>query len=72
MFDSRTTTTTGVEPMRDHRAVNAGARSPALPKRPYATRLLASSLLLYLLAVLADRLWLLLNSDVTQLLRRLH
>jgi len=56
--------------MRDHRAVNAGARSPALPKRPYATRLLASSLLLYLLAVLADRLWL--NSDVTQLLRRLH
>ena len=58
--------------MREHRPVAAGSRSPALRKPRLATGLLANSLLLYLLAIVAVRLWVLLNSDVSQLLRRLH
>ena len=35
-------------------------------------RLIKSSLILYLAAFAAHRAWLLLNSDVSQLLRKLH
>ena len=35
-------------------------------------RLLSKSLILYLLAVLAHRAWILLNSDVALLLKRAH
>jgi hypothetical protein len=35
-------------------------------------QLLKSSLIVYLVAVVAQRTWMLLNSDVLQLLRRLH
>ena len=37
-----------------------------------ATRLLSSSLILYLLAVVAHRAWIILNSDVALLLKRVH
>ena len=40
--------------------------------RHAVARLLTSSLILYLAAVAAQRTWVLLNSDVGQLLRRLH
>ena len=40
--------------------------------RHSANRLLTSSLILYLVATATHRAWLLLNSDVSQLLRRLH
>ena len=35
-------------------------------------RLLSNSLILYLLAVLAHRVWILLNSDLALLLKRAH
>lgn len=48
----------------------ARARRSALQNA--ATRMLNSSLLLYLLAVLAYRTWIILNSDVVLLLKRAH
>lgn len=38
----------------------------------FGRRLLNHSLVLYLVAVAADRAWLLLNTDVVQLVRRVH
>jgi hypothetical protein len=37
-----------------------------------AATLVSSSLILYLAAVVAQRTWVVLNSDIGQLLRRLH
>jgi len=50
---------------------------PAATPRPKLTpafvqRLATSSLILFLLGAVAQRTWVLLNSDVAQLIRRLH
>ncbi len=48
------------------------AQASAQSRSSMSARLLANSLLLYLLADAAGRVWVVLNSDVGQLLRRLH
>jgi len=49
-----------------------GERLPASLAEGYLQQLLTSSLILYLIGNIAQRAWLLLNSDVGQLIRRLH
>ena len=49
-----------------------GKHRPASLADGYLQRLVASSLILYLLGTVAQRARLLLNSDVGQLIRRLH
>ena len=51
-------------------------RAPDAPRRDALegalARLLSSSLILYLLAVLVHKAWIILNSDVVLLLKRAH
>ncbi len=49
-----------------------GEHRPASLAEGYLQRLVTNSLILYLLGNAAQRAWLLLNSDVSQLIRRLH
>ena len=49
-----------------------GNERPASLLEGQLQRLVTNSLILYLLGNVAQRAWLLLNSDVSQLLRRLH
>jgi hypothetical protein len=49
-----------------------GTAASTQSRSSLSARLLANSLLLYLLADAAGRVWVVLNSDVGQLLRRLH
>ena len=58
--------------MGDHRPAGSRAFADRSTFRRSANRLLASSLLLYLAAVATQRAWVLLNSDVGQLIKRLH
>lgn len=58
--------------MDTHRPEGSREFAGAIVLRHFASRLLTSSLVLYLLAVASQRAWVLLNSDVGHLLRRLH
>lgn len=58
--------------MDTHRPEGSHALAGGNVVRHFAGRLLTSSLVLYLLAVAGQRAWVLLNSDVGQLSRRLH
>jgi hypothetical protein len=49
-----------------------GEHRPASLIEGHLQRLVTNSLILYLLGNVAQRAWLLLNSDVGQLIRRLH
>jgi hypothetical protein len=52
----------------------AATRSPTIRSRlrTLAASLLTASLILYLAASAANRTWVLLNSDVSDLIRRIH
>lgn len=58
--------------MDTHRPEGSRAFAGGSVLRHSASRLLTNSLILYLVAVATHRAWVLLNSDVTQLLRRMH
>lgn len=58
--------------MDTHRPEGSRALAGDSALRHSVGRLLTNSLILYLVAVASHRAWVLLNSDVSQLVRRLH
>jgi hypothetical protein len=58
--------------MRELRPAKPADMAGERPLLAMATALLTKSLVLYLSAVILQRLWTLLNSDVLQLIRRVH
>jgi hypothetical protein len=58
--------------MRELRPMKPAGVAGERPLLAIVTVLLTKSLVLYLSAVILQRLWTLLNSDVLQLIRRVH
>jgi len=58
--------------MRERRPARPRQRAGRRTLQSLASALSRNSLMLYLTAILLQRLWALLNADVVQLIRRIH